>query len=196
MKNIILLVSFVFFVCLQVGTVSAAFFTFQPNPNDLYDLNHSEYYQWGIDWQLPNGETIVGASLTFDDIRNYNDTPNDLWVHLIDSVPAGTHVGVDNNDNVDQFAGQGILLHHWVNLPSTPQDITYDFSAQEIITLMAYLLDGSVGFGFDPDCHYYNDGISFTVETSAVPVPPTVLLLGSGLLLLAGGGARRKMKKG
>ena len=196
MKNIILLVCFAFFACLPPGTAFAAFHTFQPSQNDLYDLDHGKYYQWGINWQVMAGETIVGASLTFDNIRNYNSDPNDLWVHLLDSVSAGTHVGTDNKDGVDQFAGQGILLHHWEDFPSISQDITYDFSAQEIVTFMDYLSDGNFGFGLDPDCHYYNDGISFTVETSAVPIPSEIFLLGSGLLFLAGGRARRSMKKG
>jgi hypothetical protein len=43
--------------------------------------------------------------------------------------------------------------------------------------LETYAMNGIFGFGFDPDCHYNNDGVTLTIETS-VPVPePTVGLL-------------------
>jgi hypothetical protein len=58
--------------------------------------------------------------------------------------------------------------------------------------LTAYALNGSFGFGIDPDCHYYNDGITFTVTTEPVPEPTTILLLGLGLVGLAG--IRRKFQ--
>lgn len=40
------------------------------------------------------------------------------------------------------------------------------------------------GFGFDPDCHYYNDGVSFVIETGKRSVPDggsTLLLMGATL---------------
>ncbi|MFA7485981.1 MAG: PEP-CTERM sorting domain-containing protein, partial [Phycisphaerae bacterium] len=40
------------------------------------------------------------------------------------------------------------------------------------------------GFGIDPDCHYYNDGIKFVITTTVVPEPATIGLLGLGLLLI------------
>ncbi len=171
---------------------SSSPYTFQPNPVDLHDLDHYKYYTWGIDWSIPDNEKIVGATLFFDNIRNYNSSANDLWVHLLDSVTSGVTVGHDNQGGGDYFAGLGVLLNHWEDLPSYAQDITYTFDATEISFLNLYAADGNFGFGFDPDCHFYNDGITLTIKTSHTPVPGAIILLGSGLLYLAG--IRRKRK--
>lgn len=162
----------------------ASTYTFTPpSPyEDLDDLDHYKYYTWGLNWDVPAGEVVVGANLFFDDIRNYNDSDNDLYVHLLDSVAVGVAIFTDNQGGGDNFAGDGVLLNHWQNLPSTAQDITYNFSAAELVSLSSYLADGNFGFGFDPDCHFYNNGITFTVETAPVPIPGAVWLLGSGML--------------
>ena len=156
--------------------------TYRWSPGDLFDLDHGSYYTWGIDWQIPQGETIIGAWLFMDNIRNYNDSPNDLWVHLLEGAPAGVSVGTDNGGGGDYFAGQGILLEHWVNLSNSPQDITYTFTPDDLVNLGLYAADGNFALGFDPDCHFYNDGIKLTIKTTHAPVPGAVWLLASGLI--------------
>ena len=182
MKNLGMFFCTIILVFMLGGVTEAATYTFQPTPADLYDLDHSSYYTWGIDWDIPAGEIIVSASLSFDDIRNWDSESNDLWVHLLDSATAGVTSDRDNQGGGDNFSGQGILLHHWQDLPASAQDITYDFDPFEIATLNTYLTDGNFGLGFDPDCHYYNNGITLNIETASVPIPTTILLLGSGLL--------------
>jgi len=182
MKNLGMFFCTIILVFMLGGVTEAATYTFEPTPADLDDLDHSSYYTWGIDWNIPAGEIIVSASLSFDDIRNWNKKSNDLWVHLLDSATAGVTSDRDNQGGGDNFSGQGILLHHWQNLPASAQDITYDFDPFEIATLNTYVTDGNFGLGFDPDCHYYNNGITLNIETASVPIPTTILLLSSGLL--------------
>ena len=170
--------------------------TYDFSAGSLGDLKHGYYYTWGLNWSVPEGETIVGASLFFDDIRNNDGSSNDLYVHLLDNVNLGVDRGYDGysaGSYSDRFAGQGILLEHYEDLTDwPPQDITYSFSDTDLSTLMAYAADGNFGFGIDPDCIFYQNGVSFSIETAATPIPAPILLLGTGLIGMAG--FRRKFK--
>jgi len=158
---------------------SADTLTFQPTPVDLYDLDHYRYYRWGIADDGFADIVVTGATLFFDNIRNWDNNPNDLYVHLLDYAPPGVTVGWDGQGGGDAFAGQGVLLEHYEDLPSTPQDITYTFDASEITALNTYMQNGNnFGLGFDPDCHYWNDGVTLTLEY--VPEPMTMGLFGLG----------------
>ena len=73
--------------------------------------------------------------------------------------------------------------------------MVYNFSASELTALFAYISnDGPFALGFDPDCHFFNDGIKFEIFTSnnPVPEPATMALLGTGL---AGLYARRRRRQ-
>lgn len=169
--------------------------TFQPDPADLYDLDHHKYYQWGLVGQIGPSEgnviDITGVSLFFDNIRNWDWGSNDLYVHLLDTAPDGVTVGTDNQGGGDYFdsaayAALGIAhveLVHYEDFPAwPPQDKTYNFSPDEVAAFNTYILNGDdVGLGFDPDCHYWNCGISLIVTYTEAPIPePATMLLACG----------------
>ncbi|MGB5749811.1 MAG: hypothetical protein WBM69_22735 [Desulfobacterales bacterium] len=176
------------------GWACAATYIFEPSPSsDLWDLDHYKYYTWGIDWTLPQGETIAAAALSFDNIRNYNSDPNDLYVQLLESANNGVASGTDNQASGNYFENQGIQLYHGIDLSDTSQDIDVIFNTDQISTLLDYLKDGNFGLGFDPDCHFYNDGSILTVNTVHTPIPGAIFLFGSGLIGLVG--LRKKLKE-
>lgn len=173
--------------------VQANVYTYTPNPDNLYNLSHGYAFTWGFD--LPMNEEITGAKLTFTNIRDWIVEDGDsLYIHLLDDAPVGTSYISDYWDGaVDYFAGQGTLIDVWHDPAGGDPgiDLVYDFTADQLAALNAYAADGTGGFGFDPDCHYWNDGVSFEV-TTAVPEPATMILFGMGL---AGMGLRRRKKR-
>ena len=150
------------------------------------------------------GQSITGASITFHNISNWDSNTNMLFVHLLDSARNAT-VGsfvdatgspVPSSEIADNFAGSLYLSNPLVNsgtantfltqrsFTTTPITYTYNFTTSQLAALTAYLQNGNnVAFGFDPDCHFWNNGITFTFNTTptSVPEPTTMLLLGSGI---------------
>lgn len=88
----------------------------------------------------------------------------------------------------------------------TGHNLVYNFDANQLTTLLGYFSSknslattrnnyATFGLGFDPDCHYFNDGITFTLQTAPVPEPGTMALFGIGILGLVVYGKRRLAKK-
>jgi len=119
-------------------------------------------------------------------------------------------------DNVilDYFDGQGVQLTTWTDPKGGSNgayaiDFRYDFNAAQIAAMTSYINDGrpvdvtntnskkyygDFGIAFDPDCHYFNDGVTLTITTGRRNVPDggsTAVLAGVGLLSMAA--LRRKL---
>ncbi|HEY6803426.1 MAG TPA: PEP-CTERM sorting domain-containing protein [Pyrinomonadaceae bacterium] len=179
-------------------------------PNDgngganQFDLDHHKAYTWRIDNVNLANQTITGATLTFRSMSNWDTNPNMLFVHLLDTArfsgvqsftdAAGTPVGIqdiqDNfagslfNSNPLVAAGTGNTFLTSRSFTTTPVTYTYTFTAAQIQVLSAYFASGNnIAFGFDPDCHFWNNGITFQMTTvpNSVPEPTTLALLGTGI---------------
>ena len=118
-----------------------------------------------------------------------------LYTHLLPSselpVGYGDYIWVrwDNAEGGNYFDGVGTQVGVWTDpLDGAPRnfDLVYNFNDIPglVDTFEGYAKDGYFGFGLDPDCHYYNDGVQFEVTYEWVPVPEpmTLSLLGIGLL--------------
>jgi hypothetical protein len=178
-----------------------------------FDLDHHNAYTWKIGSlaTIPTGQTITSAQICFKNIANWDTNTNKLFVHLLNSgFSAGNSTAsgavrwvVDSpNDNVtdDYFshgvttlgAAQGVdnikLFEASFNMVGqggyVAQNYVYNFTAAQLASLAAFINAGNdIAFGFDPDCHYWNNGITFTYTTAVAPVPEPVsmVLLGTGL---------------
>ena len=179
------------------------------------DLDHHSAYTWRIDNVNLTGKTITKATLTFKSISNWDTNANKLFVHLLDtaknsgirSFTDASGSPVPQSQIEDDFAGSLYNSNPLVN-PGTGNrklfeqsfaytngrsvgqvpDFVYQFTADDIQVLSAFFLNSSnIAFGIDPDCHFWNNGIVFQIETqpnAPVPEPATMTLLGTGLASL------------
>jgi hypothetical protein len=166
------------------SAVQAGTYTFQPNPANLGDLEHGLFYTWGIAWSVPTGEQITAATLSIHNLNDWQVESGDiLYIHLLDQTLPGVHSWYDGEGGGDAFAGQGVLLTTYTDddgPPNPPEDWSYSFTPTQVTSLTSYAANGQFGLGFDADCHYYNDGVTLSVETAGIPEPASLLLLALG----------------
>lgn len=173
--------------------------TTSPSPADLGDLDHDTLWTWRIDNIDLGGNEITSASLTLADIYNWQTEPNRLFIHLLDTVPnAGTAHRSDPNSNISDYflnpassfapasGSSNVLLvaPSFAGGQANKVDYTYTFTPEQLTILQSFIANNSnFALGFDPDCHYYNSGVSLQINTIDNPEPGTSFLVGACLLL-------------
>ncbi len=166
--------------------------SFQPSPSDLGDLDHHLVYTWRIDNISLTGSAITSATLSIANISNWDPNPNVLHLHLLDTATnAGVASFVDDptgsvpvTDLTDDFASSRYHSDpNWLvksgtadtflanpTFTTTGVNYTINFSPTQLQTLATYIANGNdIAFGLDPDCHFFNDGVNFTMTLTPVP---------------------------
>jgi hypothetical protein len=183
--------------CVLGAASQAQAVTFTPNPADIYDLRHANYYSWGIAYTVPTGQEIVSATLKIFNINDTQYDPSDaLYIHLLDNPALGVSTFSDPGSTVDNWAGQGPLIAKYQDQDYLhSENKTYDLSTLGLLDeLNTFAANGVFGFGFDPDCKYTNTGVQFCLDIATVPhpsLPPVVpepvtmagLMLGVGAIV-------------
>jgi len=175
-------------------SAQAGVYNYYPIPADIGDLNHDYAFNWGIGW-THTSEEITGARLTFKSIFDYMAEDDILWINLLNNANPGVVTSyLDYQNPSNYFASwDGVLVGTWtdpIGGPSGASDLTINFDAAAIAAMNIYAADGVFGIGLDPDCHYYNTGVTLTVTT--IPEPTTMVLFGLGMV---GFGAYRRFRK-
>ncbi|MGI8889588.1 MAG: hypothetical protein ACR2G0_02240 [Chthoniobacterales bacterium] len=172
------------------GTVTSL--SFQPTPTDMNDLDHHLLYTWRVDNISLTGQAVSSATLSFTNISNWDSNPNVLHLHLLDTaINPGVASFVDDptgatpvSDLTDDFlstrfhsdpkwlvkAGTGDTFLADPTFTTTGVNYTFNFTTSQLQTLTAYIANGNdIAFGLDPDCHFFNDGVKFTMTLTPVP---------------------------
>lgn len=166
--------------------------SFQPSPADMNDLDHHMVYTWRIDNISVAGSAITSATFSITNISNWDSNPNVLHLHLLDTaIHSGVGSFVDDpsgstpvTDLTDDFVSS--RYHNdpnWLvkngtadtflanpSFTTTGVDYTLTFTPAQLNALSAYIASGNdIAFGLDPDCHFFNDGVKFTMTLTPVP---------------------------
>ncbi|MGZ5537736.1 MAG: hypothetical protein ACXWG0_04325, partial [Chthoniobacterales bacterium] len=93
-----------FCACLFALQAGATVYTLAPTPSNLGNLDHNQFYTWGMNWSLPKGETITSATLSFSQIWDWTVESDVLFIHLLNTAPLGVYSWTDNQGGGDFFA--------------------------------------------------------------------------------------------
>lgn len=150
---------------------------------------------------LLGGKVITSARLTIFNIWDWRAETDILYINLLDDTkkPSSGNVTTITNENPYDNVANGnwfapasrsgkyqgsTALTTWtdpIGGHSTNFNFIYNFSSTQLSALGSYLIDPTssysngtgnmFGLGFDPECHYYNQGVRLDIETRPVCVP-------------------------
>jgi hypothetical protein len=186
MKKLLILIALSLGAVGPVGAVTFNSWDYA-NHSALEAMPHGTPVTWGINWNLPAGQTITGATLTILGFYDWTTESNNLFVQLLNSAPLGVQTLSTNTGSGNYFTGNGTQLTNLVNVGTSPVNYPVNFTSAQLTALTSAVSDGNFGFGFDPHCHFYDTGVTFTITTASVPDSgSSLLLLGLGFLALCG----------
>ncbi len=121
-------------------------------------------------------------SATVNGVTWYTDAAGSPVATIADYF-AGNDLALVNSGTADTLLFQQAFNMVGQNNYNSATDFTYNLTSAQLQVLVQYLANGNnLALGFDPDCHFWNNGLVFTVTTGpAVPEPTTMLLLGTGI---------------
>ena len=186
------------FIMVAATAANATVTTFEAGP-ELYALEHYRYFTWTIDLGYSSNDTpITDATLSFDNIANYDTAPNILFMHLVDpDASVGVTSAYDFQTTGDAFVGEE-LIATWIDIDGTQSSDDLSFTFSEITAadgqrtlvdvLNEYATDGLITIGLDSDCYYWNDGVTLSITTEGsifqTPAPGSIVLGSLGAVLV------------
>jgi hypothetical protein len=106
--------------CVTYGTGLANVYTFTPKDADLMELDHTKFYYWAIDTSKAASEKgftasdIIGAEIFFNDITNWDNLRNWLYVNLVDGKPR--YIDYNNDGNFTYMSGGNVYTDSGENI--------------------------------------------------------------------------------
>ncbi len=174
-----------------VSSSNADIVMVDPDDSGFCDLSHKYCYAWAFPISMQKDVSILGATLTIEAIHNWRAEENALFINLIPEADVGVSQTIDQSfptyTIANEFAAEGELLVEYRNIGTVPTTLTYEANADQLSVMTAYAHEGLLAFGIDPDCHFYNDGFTLTLETDgpvSVPEPASLPLAATGFLCM------------